>query len=136
MKKNALLLLLFTAVLFLNSCTKEEREELKEDINAISLSNQTFRTTKVANNDVIYDSEGELKAHNLYEEWKFQPNRYIEDKITDNNIGTYTQEYSEGSVTMTDGEFLGTHILNIGKDNFVFGFSKNGEHYNVTFQKK
>ncbi len=134
MRTKLLLSLAYVVAILFTSCDKEE---LKEDLNAITLVNQTFKVTAaISGDDIIYDSEGELKAHNLYEEWKFQPNRYIEDNITGNNIGTYTQDYSEGSVTMTDGEFLGTHILNIGKDNLVFGFSKNGKHYNVTFKKK
>ncbi len=136
MKKSAILLLLITTALFFNSCDKEE---LKEDLRAIALSNRTFETiSATSGNDVLYDSEGELKAHNLYEVWKFRSNGYIENVTTSGttNIGTYEQDFSEGTITISDGEFLGTHILNIGSDSFVFGISKNGKHYNVTFKNK
>ena len=134
MKKNTFLLLLITTVFFLSSCDKEE---FKEDLRAMALIGHNFETTNATSgSDVIYDSEGELKAHNLYEVWKFHSNGYIENITSGTNIGTYEQDLSEGTITISDGEFLGTHILNIGSDSFVFGISKDGEHYNVTFKKK
>ncbi len=126
---------MFVATAFiLKSC---DTEEFKEDFKAVALVGKTFETMNaISDSGVIYDSEGELKAHNLYEVCKFTTNDYIENNTSGLNIGTYEQDFSEGKITISDGEFLGTHILNIGSDSFVFGISKEGIHYNVTFKKK
>lgn len=117
-----------------SSCNKEE---LKEDLTAISLLNRDFETVKAtADNNVVYDSKAELQAHGLYEDWKMLTSNYIENASNNVLIGTYSQDFSKGEINVTDGEFLGEHILHIGRESFVFGMSKNGVHYTVEFKVK
>lgn len=134
MKMKTIALSLLAAGALFNSCDKED---LKEDFHAIALVSRTFVTTEAtSNSNVTYDSKSELESHNLYEEWEFHLSNYIEDDITDLNIGTFSQDFSRGEIDIVDGEFTGKHILHIGGDSFVFGMSKGGIHYNVTFTLK
>lgn len=134
MKRLFTLAILTVISISLSSCDKEE---LKADLTAISLSNRDFEVVKAtADNNVVYDSKPELQAHNLYEDWKMLTSGYIENASNNVLIGTFTQDLSKGEVNITDGEFLGEHILHIGRESFVFGMSKNGVHYTLEFKVK
>lgn len=134
MKSTILLSIIVFVFVSLSSCDKDE---LKADLTAVSLSNRDFEAVKAtADNNVVYDSQSELQAHNLYEDWKMLTSGYIENASNNVLIGTFSQDLSKGEVNITDGEFLGEHIIHIGKDSFVFGMSKNGVHYTVEFKKK
>lgn len=134
MKNTIILSILALVFVSLSSCDKEE---LKNDLNAISLLNRDFETVKAtADNNVVYDSKSELQAHNLYEDWKMLTSGYIENASNSVLIGTFSQDLSKGEINITDGEFLGEHILHIGKESFVFGMTKAGVHYTIEFKAK
>jgi len=134
MKSTILLTIIVFVFVSLSSCDKEE---LKADFTAISLSSRDFETVKAtADNNVVYDSKAELQVHNLYEDWKMLTSGYIENASNNVLIGTYTQDLSKGDLNITDGQFLGEHIIHVGRDSFVFGMSKDGVHYTVEFKVK